>query len=104
MGYPPLSPPAGPIYREKSRSTAIQARPIVFLHLDAENDRDREAILAHWKIATGRNGALGSIITATVRRALQREITRQRPALRAHNPPEPPLAGTAARPLDRNTM
>lgn len=56
---------------------AMKTRAVV-LHLDAESDRDREAILARLESATGRDGALGSILDATVRRELKRAIARRR--------------------------
>jgi len=53
----------------------------VFLHLDAESDRDRLAILDRLNHETDRDGALGRILDADLRRGLQRAITRQRRAV-----------------------
>lgn len=57
----------------------MKSSPVI-IHLDAENDRDALAILDRLEIATDRDGAL-SILGATVRRGLRREITRQRRAV-----------------------
>jgi hypothetical protein len=71
--------------RKKRLIAMKNARPVV-IHLNAENDIDRLAILDRLDRETGRDGAL-SLLNDDLRRSLKRAIARQRRARRLRTDP-----------------